>query len=319
MKEIRIEKNDSGQRLDKFLQKYLKEASKSFLYKMLRKKNIKLNGKKAEGRELLAVGDTVSIFFSDETLAKFRGVKNTMCFPVTSLEVLYEDEDVAILNKPVGMLSQKAKNDDVTLVEYWLGYLQQNGSWSEGGSFTPSICNRLDRNTSGAVIAGKSLFGLQKMSKLLKERAIDKYYLTIVEGAIRENSMIRGYLSKDEKTNKVTVFDNAGEDRTYIETGYEPLIDNGRYTLLRVKLITGKTHQIRSHLSSIGHPLMADVKYGGKKVDGERGFFLHAELLCFPKLEKPLLGLSEREVRAPLPIRFENKIQQLFGKRGMVR
>lgn len=314
MREIRIEKNDSGQRLDKFLQKYLREASKSFLYKMLRKKNIKLNGKKAEGKEMLAIGDTVTIFFSEETLAKFRGTKQTTRFPVTKLDILYEDNDVALINKPAGMLSQKAKNDDTTLVEYFLGYLQEKGKWSAGGSFTPSVCNRLDRNTSGLVIAGKSLLGLQKMSELLKERSIDKYYLTIVEGVMKENSMIRGYLSKDAKTNKVFVYHEDGADRTYIETGYEPLMNNGKYTLLRVKLITGKTHQIRSHLSSIGHPLMADVKYGGKKVEGERCFFLHAEWLRFPKLEEPFNRLSEREVRAPLPYRFENMIQQLFGK-----
>lgn len=316
MKEIRIEKNDSGQRLDKFLQKYLKEASKSFLYKMLRKKNIKLNDKRAEGREVLKVGDRVSIYFSDETLKRFRGMQSETCYPIIKLDILYEDDEVAIINKPVGMLSQKAKKEDITLVEYFLGYVQKEGKWKPGGSFTPAVCNRLDRNTSGVVIAGKSLSGLQKMSELLKERSIDKYYKTIVQGVMEERSVIRGYLSKDEKNNKVTIYDEDGPGRSYIETAYEPLLSNGKYTLLQVKLITGKTHQIRGHLSSIGHPLLGDVKYGGKKVEGERSFFLHAELIRFPKLEGAFVRLSEREIRAPLPTRFEKMIQCLFGKRG---
>lgn len=314
MKEIRIEKNDSGQRFDKFLQKYLKEASKSFLFKMLRKKNITLNGKKAQGNEMLSEGDIVTVFFSDETFEKFRGIQRTFRYPTTKLDILYEDNEIALINKPVGMLSQKAENKDSTLVEYFLGYLQDSGSWQIGGSFTPGVCNRLDRNTSGIVIAGKSLLGLQKMSELLKKRAIDKYYITIVEGVMKESSMIRGYLSKDRKENKVTIYEEAASDRHYVETGYEPLTDNGEYTLLRVKLITGKTHQIRSHLSSIGHPLMADVKYGGKKVDGVRNFFLHAEELRFPSLEEPFNGVSERKIRAPLPPCFKNMKQKLFGK-----
>ena len=289
MREIKIERNDSGQRLDKFLQKYLKEASRGFLFKMLRKKNITLNGKRAEGREILSEGDTVSVFFSDES-------------------------EAALLNKPVGMLSQKAKESDVTLVEYFLGYLQQKGEWREGGSFTPAVCNRLDRNTSGVVIAGKSLYGLQKMSELLKRRTIDKYYLTIVEGVVRQPSMIRGYLCKDEKINKVTVYDEPAVDRVFIETGYEPLMDNGSYTLLRVKLITGKTHQIRAHLSSTGHPLLGDVKYGGTRQEGVKNFFLHAEKIRFPVLDEPLHGLSEREIQAPLPARFANMKQHLFEK-----
>lgn len=314
MREIKIERNDSGQRLDKFLQKYLKEASRGFLFKMLRKKNITLNGKRAEGNEILSEGDTVSVFFSEETFEKFRGVQKRRRYPTTELNILYEDSEVALLNKPVGMLSQKAEERDVTLVEYFLGYLQQKGEWKDGGSFTPSVCNRLDRNTSGVVIAGKSLYGLQKMSELLKRRTIDKYYLTIVEGVMRQASMIRGYLCKDERINKVTVYDEPAPDRFFIETGYEPLMDDGSYTLLRVKLITGKTHQIRAHLSSIGHPLMGDVKYGGKRQERMRNFFLHAEKIHFPALDEPLDGLSEREIQAPLPDRFANMKQHLFGK-----
>lgn len=314
MREIEISKNDSGQRLDKYLQKYLKEAPRSFLYKMLRKKNIKLNGVRASGGELLVPGDRVAIYFSEETFEKFCGSAKNIQYPVTDLTIIYEDENVALLYKPVGMLSQKAKKEDVTLVEYFLGYLQKTGRWQPGGTFTPAICNRLDRNTSGLVVAGKSLIGLQKMSQLLKERKIDKYYLTIVEGVMRDPAIVRGYLSKDSDKNRVAVFDTDAPDRSYIETVYEPLTNNGSYTLLKVKLVTGKTHQIRSHLSAIGHPLFCDVKYGGRKQEGERSFFLHAEKLHFPVMEEPFAGLGGQIFTAPLPSRFEKMKEKLFGK-----
>lgn len=317
MHEIEIGRNEGGQRLDKFLQKYLREASKGFLYKMLRKKNIKLNGVKAAGSEILKEGDKVALYFAEETLLKFRGQMAEVKYPVTELPVVYEDDHVALLNKPVGMLSQKAKNDDATLVEYFLGYLQQTEQWQPGGAFTPGICNRLDRNTSGLVIAGKSLAGLQKMSQLLKERRIDKFYRTIVEGVMREPAVVRGYLTKDSSENRVTIFDTGGPDRSYIETAYEPLQNNGSVTLLRVKLITGKTHQIRSHLASIGHPLLGDVKYGGSRQKGQNRFFLHAEEIVFPVMEEPFAGLAGKVFTAPLPPRFQNMTQRLFGKEGM--
>lgn len=314
MRELLIGRNDSGQRLDKFLQKYLREASRGFLYKMLRKKNIKLNGNRAEGKEILARGDRVYLYLSEETIRKFRGETAQQTYPVTELKTLYEDEEIVLLDKPAGMLSQKAKAEDVSLVEYFLGYLQQRGEWHPGCSFTPGICNRLDRNTSGIVIAGKSLAALQRMAELLKERRLDKYYLTVVEGVMTEPKVIQGYLWKDEKTNKVTVYDREGDGRSFIETGYEPLTDNGIYTLLRVKLITGKTHQIRSHLGSIGHPLAGDGKYGGRPLRGSSGYLLHAHEIRFPELPAPFGGISGRVFTAPLPDVFKNIQKDLFGK-----
>lgn len=313
MKEIVVQNTDSGQRLDKFLQKYLREASKGFLYKMLRKKNIKLNGSRAEGKEILAIGDRVTLFLSEETIQKFRGEAEQRIYPQTELSILYEDKNVLLLDKPAGLLSQRAKKEDISLVEYLLGYLQNRGEWRPGDTFTPGICNRLDRNTSGIVIAGKSLAGSQKMSELLKERTVDKYYLTIVEGVMREAEVIHGYLRKDEKTNQVKIYHQAGEGRAFIQTGYEPLADDGKYTLLRVKLITGKTHQIRSHLGSIGHPLLGDVKYGGKRYRGLSGYLLHSSEVHFPELSEPFQELSGKCVKAPLPLTFKNIKKELFG------
>jgi 23S rRNA pseudouridine955/2504/2580 synthase len=313
MREIQIEKNESGQRLDKFLQKYMKEASKGFLYKMLRKKNIKLNGGRAEGNEILAAGDFVTLYLAEDTLAKFRGELTGQQYPVTELDILYEDKDVVLINKPSGMLSQKAKKEDISLVEYYLGYLQSRGEWCPGGTFTPGICNRLDRNTSGIVIAGKSLHGLQMMSELLKKRTLEKYYFTIVEGVMKEPSVIQGFLLKDEKINKVHVFSEDGENRSYIETGYEPLENNGSYTLLKVKLITGKTHQIRSHLGSIGHPVLGDVKYGGRRYPGLKYFLLHAGEIDFPVIPESFGGISEKKFVAPLPSKFKKIKNELFA------
>ena len=314
MREVTIGAKESGQRFSKFLEKYFKEAQTSFLYKMLRKKNIKLNDKKATGSEMLQTGDKVTVFFSDETFEKFRGETKKVIYPVIDLDIVYEDEDVLIVNKPAGMLSQKAKSQDVTLVEYILGYLQKKGEWSPKDSLKPGICNPLDRNTSGLVIAGKSLRGLQKMSELLKDRTMDKYYLTIVEGVMKEPSVVRGYLKKDEQTNRVQIFSEDGEDRVWIETGYEPLRTNGTVTLLKVKLVTGKTHQIRGHLASLGHPLLGDVKYGAAKRADTKHYFLHAKTLCFPENMGELKNLSGRVVTAKEPDYFAKMINKQFGK-----
>lgn len=301
MKEIIIGKNQCGQRLDKFLAKYMKEASKGFLYKMLRKKNIKLNGKKAEGREMLSEGDVVALYLSEETLSKFMGQdKRETGRPDenrAALSILYENEHVALIDKPAGMLSQKAGPDDVSLVEYFQRYV---GSNEEG--FSPGICNRLDRNTSGIVIGGKSLLGLQTMSELLRERKIEKYYIVVVKGIIKKGETAEGWLVKDRGANKVRISNRQTPDSSYIKTGYEPIGTDGKYTLLKVRLFTGKPHQIRSYLASISHPVAGDAKYGGR-ISGSpvHRQLLHAWELRFPKMKEPFLDLSGAVFRAGLP------------------
>ncbi len=205
MQVVKITKNEAGQRLDKLLAKYLNLAGKSFIYKMLRKKNITLNGKKCDGSEKLSEGDEVKLFLSDETIEKFSEVKIQ---GTRKLDVVYEDDDIILINKPSGMLSQKAKETDESLVEYLIQYLLDGGKLTKEDmrQFKPSVCNRLDRNTSGIVIAGKSLPGLQLMSEAIKkERTIGKYYLCIVKGSVAGPKEIDGYLKKNEKTNQVTV------------------------------------------------------------------------------------------------------------------
>lgn len=320
MREIRIGKKDGGQRLDKFLKKYMREASAGFLYKMLRKKNITLNGKKAEGKELLGEGDVVMLYLAEDTIAKFRGegVRSAIVYPTTELSIIYEDADFVFINKETGMLSQRAKKEDCSLVEYLLGYLQQKGEWGPEEPFTPGICNRLDRNTSGLVLSGKNLASVRVLSELLKSRGLRKYYLTVVEGVMSEPRRLDGYLSKDRERNVATVFDGDGRGRTPVETRYEPLCDNGVCTLLNVELVTGKTHQIRAHLASIGHPLAGDLKYGGKPVQGQRGQLLHAWQTVFPDDAAcpELAGYPQicgRTFTAPPPVRFREQLDRLFG------
>ena len=314
MQEIRVSENEAGQRLDKLLAKFLKEAPKSFLYKMLRKKNITLNGKKATGQEKLVKGDSVKLFLADETIEKFAGKAAKVNYPTTTLDIIYEDSHILLMNKPVGMLSQKAKDTDVSAVEYVIGYLLSTGSLKEDDlkTFRPSVCNRLDRNTSGLLAAGKSLTGLQGLSQLFKERDLKKYYLCLVKGRVTKAEHIEGYLHKDEKTNRVHILDYEVSGSSRIETEYKPLKSNGNMSLLEVHLITGKTHQIRSHLSSVGHPILGDYKYGDQKLnDGFKKKYhissqlLHAYRLEFPQIEGALSYLSGKVFYADVPEIFQ--------------
>ena len=298
MREIVIEKNEAGQRLDKFLAKYMNEASKSFFYKMMRKKNITLNGKKCEGNEKLAEGDVVKLFLAEDTI-----------------------------EKPAGMLSQKAKETDESLVEYLIDYLLESGKLTENGlrAFRPSVCNRLDRNTSGIVAAGKSLAGLQMLSGVFKDRSIHKYYQCLVSGEIRDVKTVDGWLLKDEKKNQVRILTEAearrfggrggDEEPKRIRTKYEPIATDGRFTLLRVTLLTGRSHQIRAHLASLGHPIVGDSKYGGVSKVNPSGRtvkyqLLHSYRLEFPKLAEPFAYLSGRVFEAPMPGYFGSVLKE---------
>lgn len=323
MRNIVVKENEAGQRLDKLLAKYMKKAPKSFFYKMLRKKNITLNGKKADGSEHLAVGDEVKLFLSEETIANFSEEMAQAPVPAkkknVKLDILYEDPHVLLINKPAGMLSQKAKPEDVSLVEYVTNYLCRSGQLTSEDlrSFHPGICNRLDRNTSGLVAAGKSLKGLQEMNELFRERNLHKYYRCIVAGELKEKKCIEGYLWKDERKNQVQILKSPREGALPIKTEYEPLgrvvIEGRPCTYLEVNLLTGRSHQIRSHLASIGHPLLGDTKYGDPKINealrkkyGLKYQLLHAYRLEFPEdLDAALGGLAGKQFLAPLPELFK--------------
>lgn len=323
MKEIQISRNEAGQRLDKFLKKYMSEAPGSFLYKMLRKKNIVLNQKKASGGEILTEGDRISMYLSEDTIEKFRGSHQTPLVQTTGqLDIIYEDEHILLVNKPEGMLSQRAEGSDVSLVEYIISYLINSHQITreELRTFRPSVCNRLDRNTTGLVTAGKSLQGLQVLSRMFKEHTIRKYYLCLVKGKICCQGQIQGYLTKDKKHNTVSIH-SKGTDR--IETHYEPIAWNEQMTLLKVHLITGKTHQIRAHLASQGHPILGDYKYGDREWNKRyqkkyqvNTQLLHAYCLIFPEMDPPFCHLSQQTFYAKLPPEFWKIIKETAWEHG---
>ena len=320
MREFVVSERDQGQKCVKYICRILPNAGTSFVYKMLRKKNITLNGKKTDGTECLKPGDTIRIFFAEETFLKFSGTdtqaeKKQGLSQVHALQkerILYEDANILLYNKPAGLLSQKAEPDDVSVNEMFLAYLLQEGKLTQEqmATCTPSICNRLDRNTSGILICGKTYEGLKEMNALIKERRIGKFYRCIVTGSVNEKITLTGYLAKDEKTNKVTLRQASFPGASYIETSIVPIRQyQGGLSLLEIHLITGKTHQIRAHLASIGHPILGDYKYGNRKLNDRYGIIsplLHAYRLQFPALpgDDPLAPLSGKVFTAPAPDSF---------------
>ena len=346
MREVRIGPNEAGQRLDKFLAKYMKEAGQGFFHKMMRKKNITLNGAKCTGAERVAEDDVVTLWLSEETIEKFREAEQSV-MPEKSRErkpsaalgkhrspgkisggipglrdrIIYEDDQLLVFDKPAGMLSQKARPEDVSANELLLEYLLDSGSITreELRTFRPSVVNRLDRNTSGLLLFGKTLPALQILSEAVRERTIEKYYVTAVRGSVAEACEIRGWLRKDSEANQVRILERPETDEDKeIRTAWRPLKTGKDATLLEVRLITGRTHQIRAHLASIGHPVLGDPKYGDRTVNetlrkycGIRGQMLHACRLEMPELPAPLKGLSGRSFTAPLPESFRKLFPEL--------
>ena len=347
---LKIKHIDAGGRLDKYLLKFLKDAPTSFIYKMLRKKNIVLNGKKAAGNEFLKENDEVKLFLADETIVKFGGkvtlsqtadreyvataedgvesgsddslynFLKSLKWELDEPKVIYEDRDIIILNKPVNVLSQIAKTGDVSMNEWLISYLINSGSLTAEDMLTvkPAVVNRLDRNTSGIILAGKTLTGLRFLSDIIKTRELTKYYLTIVKGEIPKNFIAEAYLLKNDNHNTVKIYQDKVEGADYIKTAYEVLEVKDGYSLLKVELITGKSHQIRAHLSFLGYPVIGDGKYGLKSENtgyrrmGLNSQFLHSYEIQFPKLEGEFAYLSGKKFNAKLPERLE-KVSNKLG------
>lgn len=308
MQQLTITDLEAGQRLNKYMMKYLNQAPSSFIYKMLRKKNITRNGKKASGDEILECGDVIKVFLADETIEKFRVVGSAQVSgqkPGITLQILYQDPDILAVHKPVGVLSQKAQKNDYAIneaiVDYCLSMRILTAKQLE--TFHPSISNRLDRNTSGIILAGISLKGSQTLARILKGHTCEKYYYTIVAGEMKQCIHEKAYIVKDTKKNQSKIQKHESPGASMIETAFTPLCTKNGFTLLQVQLFTGKSHQIRAHLQSLGYPMAGDTKYGNPVVNRKlrERYHLNHQLLHAGRLVLPDIP----EITDPLPAEFQ--------------
>lgn len=326
MVNVEINSNDAGQRLDRFLKKYLKRAPLSAIYKIIRK-DLKINGRRAKEDTVLNEGDVLCFYMSDERFGELTvPVKKRKAR--RQFKIAYEDDNILIVDKPWGLLTHGDSNEKKnTLMNQVCGYLQEKGAYDPARekTFTPSPANRLDRNTTGLVIFGKTAEGMRQITKLIRNRdAVSKYYITIVAGDFASPMKIDDSLVKNSELNTVRI----SEDGQAAKSVVRPLrrSRNGRYSLVEVELITGRTHQIRVHLAGRGYPLAGDSKYGvsakGRKADeevrkaGVTTQLLHAYRLVFGEIPQEygaLTGLSGKEIRSQIPKEFERVWEKIEG------
>lgn len=324
MKEFNITEKDAFQRIDKYIKKVLNEAPLSFIYKLFRVKDIKVNNKRVDISYILQIGDNVKIYVSDERLKEFS--KSKVVTPVKdfSLDIVYEDENILIINKPRGILIHGDESETrLTLSNLVLNYLINKKEFDPNidKGFIPSPAHRLDRNTSGLVMFGKNIGALQELFEIIKDKKeLSKYYLTLVVGRINKEGVIDYPLLKDEKTGKVKVSSFSHGAKSAI-TEYKAIKIYNNYSLVEAKLITGRTHQLRVHFSYINHPIVGDSKYGDFNVNKifEKKYkfhnqFLHAYKLEFKNIEGKLSYLSNKTFTCDLTKEENNIIDIIKGE-----
>ena len=284
MKSFTAGTNEEGVRLSRFVESVTKDMPRSMMYKAFRNKRIKVNGKRAEPDTRLHQNDLIELYINDEFFpagAAAPAKKPPRRQPPVT--VIYEDGNIAVLYKPAHLLCHSDRTGDANLVDAFAAYLQAKGEYDPHAEqrFAPAICNRLDRGTEGLVIAAKSYAALRDMNAIIRDNQMKKEYLTITVGTPPAGRHI-AWLQHSEKTNKVRIHAREAEGYKQILTEVTPIRQNGPFTLCRIGLITGRTHQIRAHLAYLGHPVLGDIKYGNRKMNERTG--LKTQALCAQRL-----------------------------------
>ncbi len=321
MKKLVIDHTNENQRIDKYLKKLLVKAPASMIYKMLRKKDVKVNGVKVKENYIVKYGDVVELFLYDDKFQEYTAPMTIHDLAIT-FKTAYEDEHLLVANKPAGLLVQPDTKDDFDTLSYQvLSYLRQKGDYDPAlaQGFTPGPVHRLDRNTSGLVMFGKDMRALQDLNEMMKKRhCIDKKYLTIVKGYMKDCELI-DYVKKNEAEGKMYLVKENTPGALKMHTVVHVIKARPQYSLVEVSLITGRTHQIRVHLASTGHPVMGDAKYGDfewnkaiKKKYHLNSQLLHAYSLTFVRPIGSLKYMQGKTITAPLPPLFKKIKKDLF-------
>ncbi len=320
MIEIHIKKNESDQRIDKFLRKYMPKAPLSLIYRLLRKKQVKVNAKKVYNHYVLREGDIVQLYIREENIREFTQTKMIKAVE-KNFSIIYEDSNLLLVDKPQGLLVHSDRNENQnTLIDQVIRYLYEKGEYdpTTEKTFIPACVNRLDRNTSGLVLIGKNHQGLQSLNKMMRERWIRRYYLALVKGSVIQEGELKGRLIKDDK-NKARIVKSNESFGKAIHTIYKPIQYNPHWSLLEIEIVTGRPHQIRLHLSDIGHPIIGDYKYGDfainegfQKKFGLKYQLLHAYKIFFENTTENISYLRGRTFYSSLPPFFNQVGKYLF-------
>lgn len=317
---IEIGPNEAGQRLDKFLRKLLKDVPLSAIFKALRKKDIRVNDRKQNEKYFLEEGDIVEIKYI-QSKREDKKEKFTKVDP-KGIKIVFEDENMLVIEKWPGVLVHSDSNEskEPTLTDYVLSYLNDKGDYVPENelTFTPAACNRLDRNTSGIIIFGKSFEGLKCINEAIREDEIRKYYFTLAKGKVKDG-LYEGYILKNPETNVSKIYDTQVPNSKKIAMEIKTVETNGAYSLIDVNLITGRSHQIRAHLAHLGNPIIGDNKYGDKKLNsffeskyGLNYQYLYAYKLNFRKINGKLNYLKNKTVAVALPPMLKKIKQDVF-------
>ncbi|MBP1888974.1 23S rRNA pseudouridine955/2504/2580 synthase [Clostridium moniliforme] len=317
---IEIGANEAGQRLDKFLRKLLKDVPLSAIFKALRKGDIRVNGKKQKEKYTLEINDEVEIrYIQSQKMTEKK--ENFIKVDPRSLKVAYEDENLLVVEKWPGILVHPDSNKKIpSLTDFVLSYLNGKGDYlpEKEITFTPAPCNRLDRNTSGVVIFGKNFEGLRELNEIIREGKVKKYYNTLVKGKIKDG-LYKGYILKNEENNVSKVYDKKVKDSKEISMEVKTIQTDGAFSFLEIDLITGRSHQIRAHLSHLGNPIIGDEKYGDRQLNsyfvnkyGLEFQYLYAYKLNFKNIDGKLAYLKNKVITVTLPPIFKKIKKDIF-------